>query len=174
MGVKMIDAFWDRDNLFNINENFRKHDRKIEEFTRVSLDIINKEMLSAEEFEKLQITLNGLLKEGNVSVNDINTNLGKIGLSHLADEVIQAIAGTASVNAIPSDLSITTNKIADGAITADKTTFVTVGKNLFDKNKALVGKVLNNADGMTDSATYSVSQYFHLKKRTNNHNFKNA
>lgn len=164
MAIEVIDPFWDRNNLTKLNGNFEEHNKKIEEFTKLSLDIINKDMLTAEEFEQLQITLNGLLKQGEVSVTDINTNLGKIGLSYLADEVIQAIAGTASVNAIPSDLSITTNKIADGAITADKTTFVTVGKNLFDKNKALVGKVLNNADGIVDSDTYSVSQYFYLKK----------
>lgn len=164
MGIKTIDAFWNRENLFNLNENFQKHDKKIEEFARVNLDIINKEMLSAEEFEQLQITLNGLLKEGNVSVNDINTNLGKIGLSHLADEVIQAIAGTASVNAIPTDLSITTNKIADGAITADKTTFITGGKNLFNKDKAFIGKLLNNSGGMVDSSTYDASQDIYLNK----------
>ncbi|WP_145464347.1 M14 family metallopeptidase [Staphylococcus hominis] len=157
MGIKTIDAFWDRENLFNLNENFQKHDKKIEEFARVSLDIINKEMLSAEEFEQLQITLNGLLKRGDVSVSDINTNLGKIGLSHLADEVIQAIAGTASVNAIPSDLSITTNKIANNAITPEKASFINGSDNLLNKNDVIANKNLDSNTGeLINSSVSSV------------------
>lgn len=157
MGIKTIDAFWDRENLFNLNENFQKHDKKIEEFARVSLDIINKEMLTAEEFEQLQITLNGLLKRGDVSVSDINTNLGKIGLSHLADEVIQAIAGTASVNAIPSDLSITTNKIANNAITPEKASFINGSDNLLNKNDVIANKNLDTTTGeLINSSVSSV------------------
>lgn len=59
----------------------------------------------------------------NLSVEDINKNLGKIDQSYLTDELIAQIAGTASVNAIPADNSITEIKIADGAVTIEKLAF---------------------------------------------------
>lgn len=62
------------------------------------------------------------------------------------------------------DGDITSSKIADKAITPDKTNFIVSGKNKFDKNKALIGKVLQNTNKTVDSPTYDVSQYFRLKK----------
>lgn len=60
------------------------------------------------------------------------------------------------------DNSISTSKLIDQAVTPEKTTFVVSGKNMFDKSKTLVSKVLNNSDGLVESSTYSVSQYFYL------------
>ncbi|UTH10774.1 hypothetical protein [Macrococcoides canis] len=83
-------------------------------------DVIIKEQLTPEQFVNLLETMNGLIRKGEVSVSDINTNLGKIGLQHLSDEVIKAIAGTAPVNSVPADGSITTVKVASKAITNTK------------------------------------------------------
>lgn len=56
----------------------------------------------------------------NLSVEDINKNLGKIDQTYLSDELIEQIAGTAPINATPVDGSITTEKIANQAVTMNK------------------------------------------------------
>lgn len=181
MNIKTIDAFWDRNNLYNINFNFRNLSDFIESFKEISLDGLNEGKLTQEQFEHLQITLNGLVKKGNIGVNDIDLNKGKINQTMVADELLQQIAGNASVNATPADNSITTNKLVRGAITPEKTSFIVTGKNIFDKEKALIGKVLTNSNTMVDSATYDVSQEFTLTKgeqitisKLRNYNFINS
>lgn len=181
MNIKTIDAFWDRNNLYNINFNFRNLSDFIESFREISLDGLNEGKLTQEQFEHLQITLNGLVKKGNISVNDIDLNKGKINQTMVADELLQQIAGNASVNATPADNSITTNKLVRGAITPEKTSFIVTGKNIFDKSKALIGKLLNNNNTMIDSPTYDVSQEFVLAKgeqitvsKLRNYNFINS
>ncbi|WIL68916.1 hypothetical protein [Staphylococcus cohnii] len=181
MNIKTIDAFWDRNNLYNINFNFRNLSDFIESFREISLDGLNEGKLTQEQFEHLQITLNGLVKKGNISVNDIDLNKGKINQTMVADELLQQIAGNASVNATPADNSITTNKLVRGAITPEKTSFIVTGKNIFNKDKALIGKLLNNNNTMVDSPTYDVSQEFVLAKgeqitvsKLRNYNFINS
>ncbi|MEB8335808.1 hypothetical protein [Staphylococcus saprophyticus] len=181
MNIKTIDAFWDRNNLYNINFNFRNLSDFIESFKEISLDGLNEGKLTQEQFEHLQITLNGLVKKGNIGVNDIDLNKGKIDQTMVSDELLQQIAGNASVNATPADNSITTNKLVRGAITPEKTSFIVTGKNIFDKSKALIGKLLNNNNTMIDSPTYDVSQEFVLAKgeqitvsKLRNYNFINS
>lgn len=181
MNIKTIGAFWDRTNLYNINFNFKNLSDFIESFREISLDGLNEGKLTQEQFEHLQITLNGLVKKGNIGVNDIDLNKGKIDQTMVSDELLQQIAGNASVNAVPSDNSITTNKMVRGAITPEKTSFIVTGKNIFDKEKTLIGKLLNNNNTMVDSASYDVSQEFTLTKgeqitisKLRNYNFINS
>ena len=54
--------------------------------------------------------------------------------------------------------------IPDNSITPEKTSFVVSGKNMFNKEKVLLGKVLRNTDETVNSSSYDVSQYFHLNK----------
>lgn len=56
----------------------------------------------------------------NLSVEDINKNLGKIDQTYLTDELIAQIAGTAAINAVPADNSLTTAKYVDNSITSSK------------------------------------------------------
>lgn len=97
-------------------------------------NLVAEGQLTEEQYQNLLMLLNGLVKKGEVTVSDIDINLGKIGLQHLSDEVIKAIAGTANVNAVPVDGSITTEKLADKAVTPLKTSFAESTKNIFNKN----------------------------------------
>src|SRR5699024_2109140 len=58
--------------------------------------------------------------KGNVSVNDINKNLGKLDQTFMSEEFLQQMAGNTPINAVPADGTITTQKIAEKAITTDK------------------------------------------------------
>ena len=69
---------------------------------------------------------------GNLSVNMINKNLGKLDQTFMSEEFLQQMAGNASINAVPADNSLTTSQFTDKSVTIDKTTFAKKGKNLFD------------------------------------------
>lgn len=120
------------------------------------LDLIfertNEEKLTTEQFAELTTLISGMIKKGEVTVSDININLGKIGLQHLSDEVIKAIAGSAAVNAVPADGSITTIKVADKAITnaklADNHDYVKTLENDTDTYSVVrTGNYMLNANG---------------------------
>ncbi|MDU0479932.1 hypothetical protein [Staphylococcus chromogenes] len=94
-------------NKNNLNSNFMAIEQYLKSISDAILTNINAQ-LTPEQFEQLQIVLNNLVRKGDLSVSDINYNLGKIGLENLSDDVIKAIAGTASVNAVTADGSIFT------------------------------------------------------------------
>ena len=71
---------------------------------------------------------------GNLSVNMINKNLGKIDQTFMTNELLQQMAGNTPINAVPADNSLTTSQFTDKAVTIDKTTFAKKGKNIFDGN----------------------------------------
>ena len=73
------------------------------------------------EFREFQETNNAFHKyvEGrlnNAKVSDINTNLGKIPVSLLSDEVISMMNGDTPVNVTPAEKSITSDKLADKSV----------------------------------------------------------
>lgn len=157
MGRKNIDAFWDRNNLHNINFNFDELYRIVETIKKVSLDLTNDGKLTAEQFEQLQINLNGLLKKGELKINDIDFNAGKIGLNILADEVIEAMTGQTPVGAIPEDYSIPLEKLS----------FTDKSVNLFNKNVAILDKYVVQTDGtLANNTSYVASDYIKVKPNT--------
>ena len=80
---------------------------------------------------------------GNLSVNMINKNLGKLDQTFMTDEFLQQMAGDTPINAMP----------ADGSITLTKTTFSKiVSKNKFDLSSAELGRLIEDgtvADNVT-------------------------
>ena len=74
------------------------------------------------------------------------------------------ITNQAVTDFVLEDGSIDNKKIMDNTITPDKTSFIVSGKNMFNKERVLLGKVLQNTDAAVDSPSYDVSQYFHLNK----------
>ena len=151
MGKKTIDAFLDRQNLYNMNSNFDELFRIVETVKDVSLDLVNDGKLTEEQFQQLQIELNGLLKKGEVSIFDINKSLGKIDQTFLTEELIQQIAGNADVNAIPADNSITTEKFSNKSVTPEKTNFATTSRNLFNIDTAIKDKAINKTTGLIET-----------------------
>lgn len=95
-------------------------------------------------------------------------NEDRIKIENLSDEVLQAMAGNTPVNATPGVNSVTTEKVANNAITVGKTDFITVGKNLFNKDSAVVGKFVNQTTGVIeDSASSTVSSLIQVSANTN-------
>ena len=160
MGRRVINSLWNRDNLLNMNYNFEELYNHIRRVSNVTIDIANDNKLTPQQFQDLQITLNGLLKKGDLSVKDINYNLGKIGLSELSDDVIKAISGNANVNAVTADGSIVTPKLASDAVAIEKTAFVKTGKNLFRVNEVTRNYSISNTTGELISSQYYVASAF--------------
>lgn len=76
--------------------------------------------------------------KGNVSVNDINKNLGKFDQTFMTDEFLQQIAGETPVNATVPDNSLTTNKYVDGSVTLEK---MNLDNNLVSKLVFEIGSI---------------------------------
>lgn len=75
------------------------------------------------EFGTLDDRLDDIVADlNNLSVSQINKNLGKIDQTYLTDELIAQIAGTAAINAVPADNSLTTVKYVDNSVTTAKRT----------------------------------------------------
>lgn len=96
----------------------------------------------------------------NLSPIMLNPNLGKLTQVHMSDELLAQIAGNAPINAVPADGTITTQRIAEKAITTDKTDFISGPTNLFDKSKITPNKNIIEINGdLLDIAGYNVSDF---------------
>lgn len=109
----------------------------------VDIDTLSTELKS--EIKKI----NNKIDKGNVSVADINKNLGKIDQTFLSDELLQQIAGNAPINATPADGSLTTKKYADNSITFDKVDFEKEVAKLA-KNIITNGNFSKSSNGIAD------------------------
>ena len=119
-------------------------------------ELVAKGQLTPTQYATLIQTVNGLIKKGELSVDDININLGRLGLRHLDEEVKSAITGDAPILSEVADNVVTNAKLAEGAVDASKTDFIEMGKNLFDKSRVInntgldnQGKIISNPDTST-------------------------
>ena len=123
----------------------------------VKIGEINKDTLSIElknEIEKI----NNKVDKGNVSVADINKNLGKLDQTFLSDELLQQIAGTANINATVADNSVTTQKLTDKSVTGRKTDFIKVSSNLLNPKTVLSNKSIDLSGNIIDDPGYFLSE----------------
>lgn len=117
----------------------------------------------------LSLTLPLKATKGQIVSSDLKISFDsdRIKLANLSDEVLQAIAGTASINATPAANSVTNEKIAFGAVTPELFSFVTTSKNLFNKATAISGYEINLLNGtLTAAASYSASDYIRVSAGT--------
>lgn len=116
-----------------------------------------------------------------------SNNDDKIKLVNLAEEVIKAIAGTASINAVPADGSLTKEKYATESVDAKALAIRSVGypsidydavglkhldvpfvyqekgKNLFDKSKTTDGTFIFASNGKeSTNAQFSVTHFIRI------------
>ena len=61
-------------------------------------DLVIKGQLTEEQYQNLLITLNGLIKKGEVTVNDLNVEEGKITGEYIADELINRIKASETLS----------------------------------------------------------------------------
>lgn len=84
----------------------------------------------------------------------------RLKLANMSDEVLQAIAGNASINVTPADLSTTTEKVADGAVTPQKTSFLNQSANLFNRHTATPKSTIDLLGNVTATTQdWNVSDY---------------
>lgn len=93
-------------------------------------DLVAKGQLTPAQYATLIQSVNALISKGEVTFEDIDINQGKLLPKHVSEELLRMITGDAPINAVPADGSITTVKVADKAVTPDKTTMFTQSENL--------------------------------------------
>ena len=98
---------------------------------------------------------------GNLSVNMVNKNLGKLDQTFMTDEFLQQIAGNTPIHSVPAYNSITNSRLTNHAVTQNTTTFAKKGKNLFSgyyENIQVSGGVPNGTATRQDGAISAVLQ----------------
>jgi lysophospholipase L1-like esterase len=106
------------------------------------------------------------VNKGQVAVTDIDKNLGKLDQTYLSDTLLQQIAGTTPVNAVPADGGVTTPKLADKSVTHIKTDFLEyqllpfTPVNIYDATKlSAKGEMAALSTGAFVSTQYTTSYY---------------
>ena len=123
-------------------------------------DLVAEGQLTPAQYAELIKTVNGFISKGDVSIHDINTNLGKIGLEHLSLEVKNMMTGTSPVLSEIAPLSVNNVHVSEKSISADKTDFITTGKNLFDSNNILSNHALNSNGGTSANEYMNTTNYY--------------
>ncbi|WP_341356639.1 GDSL-type esterase/lipase family protein [Rossellomorea sp. y25] len=90
------------------------------------------------------------LSQGNVSVADINKNLGKFDQTYMTDEFLQQMAGNTPINSVPANYSLTLKKSTYSKV---------VSKNLFDKSAALNGRIDGTNGSYVADSNYYTSEH---------------
>ncbi len=148
--------------LVNVDESI-VDDEAIEstnEFTAL-VDALGRVNNIDSRFEKVNSQLEHKVSKGQVSVFDVNKNLGKFDQTYFTDEFLQQMSGNTPINATPSDYSITQKKMATPYLEAIK------GKNLFDKSAVTNGKYVNMGTGnLSPNESYSASDFIKVEPNT--------
>ena len=100
---------------------------------------------------------------GNLSVNMINKNLGKLDQSFMSEEFLQQMAGNTPINAVPADDTITTPKLVNKSVTAEKlldTKSYSLSANMFDKTSVKKGGYYDATTGNWVSTNEYLSTHF--------------
>jgi hypothetical protein len=115
---------------------------------------VNTQQYGATALANVNAQLAETLKQGEVSVSDIDKNKGKLDQTYMTDEFLQQMAGTTPINSTPANNSITTLKLTNKVVTTDKTNFVKVtSNNLFDKTSVMVNFTINQSTGEPSSSS---------------------
>lgn len=96
----------------------------------------------------------------NISVVQINKNLGLLDETYMTEAFLQQMAGTTPVNAVPANYSLTQKKMVTPYVEGK------VGQNLFDTRDFTDNQYLNNAGTPTAGAGFGITDYLSITPST--------
>ena len=137
-------------------------------FSKENNDAVAEIIKARNEFGSLDERLDAMLNDlNNISVSQINKNLGKFDSSYFSDEFLSALAGgTIDVTNIV-DQSITNSKLATKSVTPYKTSFISNTNNLHNYKTDTPLKTLDGATGnLLDSSNNNTSGNKEVKPST--------
>lgn len=164
-------SIWDRFNRNALNDL----SKSVEQQGKSIQDLVAEGQLTMEQYAELLTIINSNLKsgevgksdltpelwlevnrisekinKGEVKISDIDKNNFEIDQTMISDDLKQQIAGTAPINAVPADESLTTRKYVNKSVTTVKTDFAETASgsiNLLDPNAVEHNKMINANDG---------------------------
>ena len=151
-------SIWDRFNRNALNDL----SKSVEQQGKSIQDLVAKGQLTPTQYATLIQAVNGLISKGEVSPLDINKSLGGFDATFFTNEFLDQLNnGTIEATKLLTG-SVTKDKIANKAVTYDKTDFLNIGVNLYDKTKSVEGNL--NYDGtVIDSSVRLVTDYIPIK-----------
>ena len=127
------------------------------QMTEMLMQLAYNQGMSPQQAKEWVSQLNNKIDKGNLSVNDINKNLGKLDQTFMAEEFLQQIAGNTPINSVP----------ANHSVTPTKTTFFNIGKNLFNYKDITEGHAVNNLTGeLVPNASFNAFQFIPIEPNT--------
>ncbi|OZQ66057.1 hypothetical protein CA600_12420 [Paenibacillus sp. VTT E-133280] len=106
-----------------------------------------------------------------ISVSQINKNLGKFDQTYMTEEFLQQIVGNTSINAVPADASLGKEKFTFRVLEGE------ASKNIFNADTITLQRYVNSTGGLTFNTSYSTSDYIPVLPNTTyvtNHFFSGA
>jgi hypothetical protein len=103
-----------------------------------------------------------------IPISQIDKNSGKFDQTYLSEELLQQMAGTTPINAVPAKNSITNQQLVNKSITQEKTDFLeVVSNNLFNKDTVIANTTIdaNTGEPITSNKNF-LSQFIPIKPNT--------
>lgn len=102
-----------------------------------------------------------------ISIYQINKNLGKFDQTYMTDEFLQQIAGNASINAIVGDNTISKDKLMNDCVDYNNLTFIKKSiMNLFNKNSISNQGYILEKNKLVENTNGCISDYIPVKGNT--------
>ena len=124
-------------------------------------DLVAKGQLTPEQYATLIQYVNGLVSKGDISVFDINKELGKLDASFFTHEFLEEIKNS-EINIDTTNVlnrSITQEKIKKDAVGDNELAIVETGKNLIDLDATQKGVLINSSGTIGNNANHDVTGY---------------
>ena len=157
MMAYIFGSIWDRFNRNALNALSKSVEQQ-----GVSIqELVAKGQLTPEQYATLIQYVNGLVSKGDISVFDINKELGKFDASFFTHEFLESISNS-TINIDTTNVlnrSITQEKIKKDAVGDNELAIVETGKNLIDLDATQKGVLINSSGTIGNNANHDVTGY---------------